>query len=121
MKASAVNAIGLFRIDESIEADCDVLCTLWAGHAQAQAAPVGGRWERGDNAIKAFQLAALAELYGLEPDAYYQLVDPPEPVNPWRGRLSAAHTDALEWERSRRNESQGSPADQGSERKRSVR
>lgn len=53
-----------------------------------------GRWERGNNAIRAFHLAALAEFYGLSPDAYFDLVDPPELVNPWRGRLSRVEEDA---------------------------
>lgn len=79
------------------------------------------RWERGTPAIRAYQLAPLAELYGLSRDAYYHLVDPEDRVNPWRGRLGAARTDALEWERSQRSESPESPADQGSEHRRSGR
>jgi transcriptional regulator with XRE-family HTH domain len=52
------------------------------------------RWERGQHAIKAFHLAALAEAYGLLPGAYHDLVDPPEPVNPWTDRLSRVEEEA---------------------------
>ena len=66
------------------------------------------RWERGDNAIRAYHLAALAELYGLSAPGYAMLVDPPELVSPWRALLEGG---GLAWaEETQRNTTRRAPA-----------